>query len=160
MKYFASPQTFIVTKLKGRESRIHPMGLDSQILPNQQGYFYSRIGKEIFHLSDSVKKISRHPEVVAHLDPLARANLHHDASSMVIITMRTSAWWSWLFCPKRWHCHWRDLLMIYLELFKLGESYVCAWLFLRFRALYIVNGYQHSTMCPHGKGSIVWFRHK
>ena len=30
------------------------------------------------HLSDPVKEISRHPEVVPHLDPLTRANLHHD----------------------------------------------------------------------------------
>lgn len=30
------------------------------------------------HLSDPVKEISRHPEVVPHLDSLTRANLHHD----------------------------------------------------------------------------------
>ena len=29
------------------------------------------------HLSDPVKKISSHPEIVAHLDPLAGTNLNH-----------------------------------------------------------------------------------
>ena len=30
-----------------------------------------------WHLGDPVKKISSHPEIVAHLNTLARANLHH-----------------------------------------------------------------------------------